>query len=62
VFTRSTDGTCTMEVGAPTVDVLVARILWLGVDFDILASTIDLRSHMRRIQRRLVRAASAPRK
>ncbi len=26
-----------MELGAPTLDVLVARSLWLGIDFDVLS-------------------------
>jgi predicted DNA-binding transcriptional regulator YafY len=49
---------CTMELGAPTLDVLVSRILWLGVDFEVLASD-SLRLHLRTVAARLARARDA---
>ena len=48
--------TCRMEVGAPTLDVLVARILWLGLDFTLVDASDDLRRHLPRVARRLDRA------
>jgi predicted DNA-binding transcriptional regulator YafY len=56
LFERASEDTCTMELGAPTLDVLVARILWLGVDFEILAASDELRRHLPRIAKRLARA------
>jgi predicted DNA-binding transcriptional regulator YafY len=49
--------TCAMDLGAPTLDVLVARILWLGIDFDVVASSGDLRGHLRIVAERLGRAS-----
>lgn len=57
LFSRATDATCTLELGAPTLDVLVSRILWLGVDFEILESSSALRDHLQLVARRLARAA-----
>ena len=45
-----------MELGAPTLDVLVARIVWLGVDFDVLESD-ELRRHLETVTARLSRRA-----
>jgi predicted DNA-binding transcriptional regulator YafY len=56
LFEAASESTCTMEVGAPTLDVLVARILWLGVDFEILAASDELRRHLPVVARRLSRA------
>jgi predicted DNA-binding transcriptional regulator YafY len=55
LFVRVSDSTCTMELGAPTLDVLAARILWLGVDFEIIASDA-LRRHLQTVVARLERA------
>ncbi len=55
LFARVSDTTCTMELGAPTLDVLVARILWLGVDFEVLSSDA-LRGHLATVAARLARA------
>lgn len=52
-FEATSRSTCTMEVGAPTLDVLVARILWLGLDFELLASSPELPRHLKRLQKRL---------
>jgi predicted DNA-binding transcriptional regulator YafY len=52
LFVRVSDTTCTMELGAPTLDVLAARILWLGVDFDVITSD-ELRRHLRTLVARL---------
>ncbi len=58
-FTHVSETTCTMELGAPTLDVLVSRILWLGVDFEIV-SPPSLRSHLQTIVARLARASATP--
>ena len=55
LFVRVSDTTCTMELGAPTLDVLAARILWLGVDFEIITSDV-LRRHLQTVVARLERA------
>ena len=44
-----------MEVGAPTLDVLVARILWLGIDFEVVEGPPAFRAHLARVARRLAR-------
>ena len=46
-----------MELGAPTLDVLVARIVWLGVDFNVLESD-ELRGHLAKVALRATRAAA----
>jgi predicted DNA-binding transcriptional regulator YafY len=56
LFARVSDTACTMELGAPTLDVLVSRILWLGIDFEIVTSSDGLRGHLQRIAKRLERA------
>jgi predicted DNA-binding transcriptional regulator YafY len=56
LFAPASAGRCTMELGAPTLDVLVARILWLGIDFEILDSSDELRRHLRRVEERIVHA------
>jgi hypothetical protein len=48
-----------MELGAPTLDVLAARILWLGVDFEIITSDV-LRRHLQTVVTRLERANRRP--
>jgi predicted DNA-binding transcriptional regulator YafY len=55
LFARVSDTTCTMELGAPTLDVLAARILWLGIDFEIITSDA-LRRHLPTVVARLERA------
>lgn len=60
LFEQATPGRCTMELGAPTLDVLVARILWLGIDFDVLTGPPALRRHLRALSKRLARAARRP--
>jgi hypothetical protein len=55
LLVRVSDTTCTMELGAPTLDVLAARILWLGVDFEVITSDV-LRRHLQTIVERLERA------
>jgi hypothetical protein len=45
-----------MELGAPTLDVLAARVLWLGVDFEIITSDA-LQRHLQILVARLVRAS-----
>ncbi len=55
LFVRVSDTTCSLELGAPTLDVLVSRILWLGVDFEVLSSDA-LRRHLLSIAARLGRA------
>jgi predicted DNA-binding transcriptional regulator YafY len=57
LFVRVSDTTCTMEVGAPTLDVLAARIVWLGVDFEVVSSDA-LRRHLRTLVARIDRASS----
>lgn len=52
LFDPTPSGQCTMEVGAPTLDVLVARILWLGVDFEVLAGPLELGPHLSTVARR----------
>lgn len=61
LFERASSGACTMDVGAPTLDVLVARILWLGVDFEVIAGPPELRRHLSIAARRLARAADGRR-
>jgi predicted DNA-binding transcriptional regulator YafY len=56
LFVRISDATCTMELGAPTLDVLAARILWLGVDFEIITPDV-LRRHLQTLATRLERAS-----
>lgn len=56
---RASPRTCTMELGAATLDVLVARILWLGEDFEILTASDDLRQHLQTVVTRLKRAQKA---
>jgi predicted DNA-binding transcriptional regulator YafY len=56
LFTQVSESTCTMELGAPTLDVLVSRLLWLGVDFEIVTSSDELRRHLRTVAERLARA------
>jgi predicted DNA-binding transcriptional regulator YafY len=56
LFVRVSDTTCTMELGAPTLDVLAARILWLGVDFEVITSGA-LRRHLQTVTGRLERAS-----
>ena len=58
-FERVSDATCTMEVGGQTLDVLAARILWLGVDFDVISSE-ELRQHLQTVAERLERARVPP--
>jgi predicted DNA-binding transcriptional regulator YafY len=52
LFKRVSDTTCSMELGAPTLDVLAARIIWLGVDFDVLESEA-LRQHLKLVAARI---------
>jgi predicted DNA-binding transcriptional regulator YafY len=59
LFVRVSDKRCTMELGAPTLDVLAARILWLGVDFEVITS-VALRRHLQTVVARLERAAVPP--
>jgi predicted DNA-binding transcriptional regulator YafY len=59
LFVRVSNATCTMELGAPTLDVLVARILWLGIDFEIIASDA-LRRHLQTVVARVERANVPP--
>jgi hypothetical protein len=48
-----------MALGAQTLDVLAARILWLGIDFELITSNV-LRRHLPNVVARLdVRAAQA---
>src|SRR5271163_3726256 len=56
LFARVSDTTCTMELGAPTLDVLAARVLWLGVDFEVI-TTEALRRHLETVAARLERAS-----
>jgi predicted DNA-binding transcriptional regulator YafY len=51
--------TCSMELGAPTLDVLVSRLLWLGIDFELVAPSDELRRHLRTVAKRLEAAARA---
>jgi predicted DNA-binding transcriptional regulator YafY len=60
-FARASSRTCTMELGAPTLDVLVARVLWLGVDFEVLEGAAQLRGHLAALATRLARAADVAR-
>ncbi len=53
LFERAPEGRCMMEVGAPTLDVLIARILWLGLDFEVLEGPRELREHLARVAKRL---------
>jgi len=50
---------CTMELGAPTLDVLVARVLWLGIDFDVLAGPPCIDQHLAILSKRLARASTS---
>jgi predicted DNA-binding transcriptional regulator YafY len=50
--------TCTLTLGAPTLDVLAARILWMGVDFTIVTPAA-LGDHLATIEARLARAQGA---
>jgi hypothetical protein len=45
-----------MEVGAPRLDVLVARLPCLGVDFHIVSSSTELRDDLKVVVARLARA------
>jgi predicted DNA-binding transcriptional regulator YafY len=56
LFVRVSDTTCTMELGAQTLDVLAARVLWLGVDFEVITSDA-LRRHLQAVVARLERAS-----
>ena len=56
LFVPISDTTCTMELGAPTLDVLAARILWLGVDFEVITPDA-LRRHLQTVAARLERAS-----
>jgi predicted DNA-binding transcriptional regulator YafY len=56
LFERVSDTTCTMELGAQTLDVLAARILWLGVEFEVITSDA-LRRHLPTVVARLERAS-----
>jgi predicted DNA-binding transcriptional regulator YafY len=56
LFEPAAAGKCTMELGAPTLDVLLARIMWLGVDFEVLEGPQELRRHLSTVANRLVRA------
>ncbi|AKU93642.1 Transcriptional regulator, DeoR family [Labilithrix luteola] len=53
LFEPASAGKCTMELGAPTLDVLVARIVWLGIDFEVLAASPELRRHLTIVANRL---------
>jgi len=55
LFVGVSDTTCTLELGAPTLDVLAARIIWLGIDFEVITSDA-LRLHLRKLEARLARA------
>jgi predicted DNA-binding transcriptional regulator YafY len=55
LFMRVSDTTCTMEIGAQTLDVLAARVLWLGLDFEVITSDV-LRRHLATVVARLERA------
>jgi predicted DNA-binding transcriptional regulator YafY len=61
LFASASTTTCTMELGAPTLDVLAARILWLGVDFEVIAPD-TLRRHLETFVARLERASRRPAK
>jgi hypothetical protein len=56
VTPRVSDTTCTLELGAPTLDVLASRILWLGVDFEVITPDA-LRLHLQTLAARLGRAS-----
>jgi predicted DNA-binding transcriptional regulator YafY len=58
LFARESNNTCTLELAAPTLDILASRILWLGIEFEIISSEA-LRRHLRALATRL-RRASAP--
>lgn len=60
LFEPAPEDRCTMEVGAPTLDVLVARILWLGIDFDVVSGPPTLHAHLCALSERLARAAARP--
>ncbi|MEO8900741.1 MAG: YafY family protein [Polyangiaceae bacterium] len=59
LFVRVSDSTCTLELAAPTLDILAARILWLGVDFEII-STDAFRRYLATLAERLGRASGSP--
>jgi hypothetical protein len=48
-----------MELGTPTLDVLLARIMWLGVAFQVLEGPQELRRHLSTVAKRLVRVRQA---
>jgi predicted DNA-binding transcriptional regulator YafY len=56
LFMPVSDTTCTMEIGAQTLDVLAARVLWLGLDFEVITSDV-LRRHLPTVVARLERAS-----
>lgn len=58
LFEPTAGPNCTMELGAPTLDVLVARILWLGVDFELIAAPPGFGAHLAKLSRRLSKAAA----
>jgi predicted DNA-binding transcriptional regulator YafY len=60
LFESVSDTTCTMELGAPTLDVLVSRLLWLGVEFEIVRASDELRQHLLTVAERLARASARP--
>jgi len=55
LFVRVSDSTCTMELAAPTLDILASRILWLGIDFEVIGSEA-FRRHLTTLTARLGRA------
>lgn len=57
LFEPAPRGRCTMELGAPTLDVLVARILWLGIDFDVVDGPASIHRHLAMLAKRLARSA-----
>lgn len=59
VFRSISRNTCTMELGAPTLDVLAARILWLGVDFRVLEPA-SFRAHLKGVAKRVSSASRPP--
>lgn len=61
LFEPAAGANCTMELGAPTLDVLVARILWLGVDFELLTGPPAFGAHLAEVSRRLSKAAASAR-
>jgi predicted DNA-binding transcriptional regulator YafY len=61
LLARASPRTCTMELGAPTLDVLVARLLWLGLDFEIVDASAELPRQLATVAARLERAAKRAR-